>query len=181
MMAELIMNAQNKDENAMMHLIFKFDPLLKKYAGKLKREDAYEDMRAYFIELIHFIDINNLRNPSEAGIVTYISRSVYTYYCHKVREIRYDRKEVAMTALSSEQIYLLESTFSTKESSNIFLELEAEKYLTEDEYLITHLIFEEGYSTEDVARMKKCSRQSVNQIKKRALKKIASLMDVKTR
>lgn len=178
MLAELIINAQSKDENAMMSLVFKFDPLLKKYARKLNRKDAYEDMTACFIELIHFIDIKKLRNHSDASIVTYISRAVYTCYCRKMKEVIYCRNEVVMADLSTEQIYMLESKLSTKENSDLLWELEAEKYLTEKEFVTIDLIFIKGYSTEEVARMEQCSRQSVNQTKKRALKKIAILMDV---
>ena len=56
MLMELIINAQNKDENAMLRLISRFNLLLKKYARKLNQEDAYADMVTYFIELIHSIN-----------------------------------------------------------------------------------------------------------------------------
>lgn len=181
MLVELIMNAQSKDENAMVNLIFKFDPLLKKYARKLDHEDAYEDMIVYFIELIHYIDIKRLKNPTDGGIVTYINRAVYNYYCRKVKELIYSRNEIVMSDLSAEQNYMLESRFSTKEKSDFLRELEAEKYLTEKEFATIDLIFIKGYSAEEIAGMKQCSRQSVNQTKKRALKKIASLMDIKMR
>lgn len=175
MLMELIINAQNKDENAMMSLISRFNLLLKKYARKLNQEDAYADMVTYFIELIHSINIKNLKNPSDAGVVTYINRSVYNYYCYKIKEIVLRKNEIVMTDLSTEQVYLLQSKLSTKE--NVW-ELDLEKHLTEKEFATIYLIFVKGYSAERIARIKKCSRQSVNQTKKRALKKIRLLMDI---
>ncbi len=83
-----------------------------------------------------------------------------------------------MTDLSTEQVYLLQSKLSTKENDNLFWELDLEKHLTEKEFATIYLIFVKGYSAERIARIKKCSRQSVNQTKKRALKKIRLLMDI---
>lgn len=178
MLMELIINAQNKDENAMMNLISRFDLLLKKYARKLNQEDAYADMATYFIELIHSVNIKNLKNPSDAVIVTYINRSVYNYYCYKIKEIVSHKNEIVMADLSTEQVYSLQSKLSTEENNNLFWELNLEKYLTEKEFATVYLIFVKGYSAERIARIKKCSRQSVNQTKKRALKKIKLLMDI---
>lgn len=51
-------------------------------------------------------NIKNLKNPSDAGVVTYINRSVYNYYCYKIKEIVLRKNEIVMTDLSTEQLYL---------------------------------------------------------------------------
>lgn len=172
MLKEWIINAQHNDDNSMINLINKFDPLFKKYAWKLYHEDSYTDIVAFFIELIHSINVKKLTNPSDPGIITYINRAVHNYYCHKVKEIVRQKQEIVMADLTSEQMHLLQSKSSTTDSINVFAELELEKYLTQKEYIVIYLIFSEGYSAEDIAKIKNQSRQSINQTKKRALEKI---------
>lgn len=45
MLKDSIAAAQQKDSNALLALIEKFKPLLKKYAYKLHYEDAYYDLQ----------------------------------------------------------------------------------------------------------------------------------------
>lgn len=56
MICRLLVRAQRGDEEAMLELIKRFQPLLRKYAKKLRYDDAYEDCRLFFIELIKSVD-----------------------------------------------------------------------------------------------------------------------------
>ena len=55
MISTLIYNAKFGDKLAMEQLLHKFHPLLKKYANKLKYEDALSELTLFFIELVHKI------------------------------------------------------------------------------------------------------------------------------
>lgn len=176
MLKEWIFNAQHNDDHSMISLINKFEPLLKKYAWKLYYEDSYADIIVFFIELIHSININKLTNPSDPGIITYINCAIHNYYCHKVKEVIRQKQEIVMADLTSEQMHLLQSQSSTTDPINAFTEFELEKYLTKKEYIVIYLIFSEGYSAEDIAKIKNQSRQSINQTKKRALDKIKKII-----
>ena len=81
-----------------------------------------------------------------------------------------------MTDLTSEQIHLLQCTLTITDPIRICSELNLKKYLTQKEYIIIYLIFSEGYSAEDIAKLKHQTRQSINQTKKRALEKIKKIL-----
>ena len=68
MLCELVNKAQIGDENAMIELIARFDPLLKKYASKLNYEDAYEDALLFFIELIKRLRLDTLKDGGDCNV-----------------------------------------------------------------------------------------------------------------
>lgn len=176
MLKELIISAQKKNNDAMMALIDSFQPLLKKYARKLNIEDSYDDLLLGFVELIQNMDIPKLKISTDAVIVTYISRSMHNYYCHKLKDIIYQKQEIVMSALTCEQDYFIQNKMSSIDLQDIFVELNLRKHLTPKENMIIYLIFVKGYSSEDIAQINNQSRQSINQTKKRALKKIKKLL-----
>ena len=55
-------------------------------------------------------------------------------------------------------------------------ELKVSCFLNENEYQVIRLIYMEGYTSAEIARMANKSRQAVNQIKIRALKKIKNIL-----
>lgn len=56
MFYNLLVKAQLGNQEAMLELINRFQPLLKKYARKMEYDDAYEDCVLFFIELIKKIN-----------------------------------------------------------------------------------------------------------------------------
>lgn len=178
MLKDLIIRTQDKNDEALLMLIEKFKPLMKKYAWKINCVDAYDEILLYFIKLMKNIKISNLRNQTDAGIVTYISKSIHSYYCHQIQKIIRTNNEVVMSDLSDEQLYLVQGAMSAKDKTNVFVEWGFEQYLTSNEIKVIYLIFVQGYSSVEVAKIRKQSRQSVNQIKKRALEKIRKVISV---
>ena len=61
MLYETIDRAQNGDKEAMQKLVDQFTPLMRNRANKLGYEDAYENIRLYFIELIYFMKLEKIR------------------------------------------------------------------------------------------------------------------------
>ena len=174
MLRKLLDQAQEHDESAMLELIQRFYPLFKKYAIKLEYEDAYEDLILWFIELIKSYKLAALQ---EEVIVSYIQVSVNNYYNKKIGKIIESKREIALFALSEEYIYFLEAKEAKEDSRNLFWELNISEILNESEHLILHLVFNHGYSTAETARILGKSRQTVNQQKKRALKKLRKTLD----
>ena len=72
MISTLIYNAKFGDKLAMEQLLHKFHPLLKKYANKLKYEDALSELTLFFIELVHKIPMQMLQSANEGKLVKYI-------------------------------------------------------------------------------------------------------------
>jgi hypothetical protein len=67
MTADLINQSQTGNNDATLALIEKFNTLLKKYAYKLFYDDAYSDLLVDFIELLHNIQLDHLRDAKLSG------------------------------------------------------------------------------------------------------------------
>ena len=173
MLCELVNKAQIGDENAMIELITRFDPLLKKYASKLNYEDAYEDALLFFIELIKRLRLDTLK---DGVIVTYINVSIVNYYNKKIKKIIGLKKEILISDLTQEQMYCVEVKTAKEDKRDILKELKVSYFLNENEYQVIRLIYIEGYTSAEIDRMANKSRQAVNQIKIRALKKIKNIL-----
>lgn len=172
MLYDQIALAQNGDKPIMLALIERFTPLITKYSKLLNTEDAFEDMRLVFIELIMGLKLDKLRSHSDGVIVAYITKSIRTKYIAK--NIRHE--------LEADMVYWddLDELFQKKhEPSNPLFSAEKDfvrvippNVLNKKELDIITMIYLYGYSAAEIARAKKITRQAVNQIKMRALKKL---------
>lgn len=91
MICRLLARAQQGDEEAMLELINRFQPLLKKYAKKLRYDDAYEDCLLFFIELVKTMDLKKLNTMRDQSIAAYIKVSVAHFYSK--RRVEFMRKK----------------------------------------------------------------------------------------
>ena len=169
MLRKLLKNAQSHDKDAMEKLIQHFYPLFKKYSIKLNYEDAYEDMILWFIELVKSKKLEMLQ---EEVIVSYIHVCVVNYYNKKIEKVIKEKREVIFSDLSEEQIYFMEVKMAKGDTQDIFWELNMVEVLNDNELHILHLVFNEGYSTAEIARKLGKTRQAINQQEKRALHKL---------
>lgn len=176
MLYELIQNAQKGNKEAMLELINRFSPLFKKYAKKLNYEDAYEDIVLYFIKLVKIFKLSEMKNSEEAAIVSYINIAVVNFYHKSVYKAVKDKKEIAISVLTEEQRYYIESLLVKSDVPDILLELKGKDFLDEKEYKLLSMIYVEDYSVAEIARMYNKTRQSVNQMKQRILKKLRKVM-----
>jgi hypothetical protein len=100
MIIDLITKAQEGNEDAALLMIKKFNPLLKKYAYKLSYEDAYDDLLLDFIELIHNIRLDHIRNKDEGSMVSYICTSVRASYIKRLMDIKKLHDFISFSELS---------------------------------------------------------------------------------
>ena len=175
-MDHAIYNAQKGDKEAMLELIQKFSPLFRKYARKLNYEDAYEDIILFYMEMIRSVNLERIVSLEDGAVISYINVSIINYYNKRVRQIIRCEKEVALSDLTEEQKYYVEARAAKLNQTDFFAELGIKSLLSEKEYQIIYQIYEEGYTAAEIARISQQSRQSVNQLKQRALKKIADFL-----
>ena len=167
MLIHQIQLAQNSDEKAMLDLIETFSPLLEKYARVLGDvEDSKSDLTLFFIELILKIKHDKMRTTGDGAIVLYIEKAVKYHYIALSKKKRsqvnheIELPEQAEHFLPEQRpIY---STFGLLDTLSSF-----EKMVVERTVL-------QGYSSADVARETNCTRQYINQVKKRALSRLES-------
>ncbi|RKI79750.1 sigma-70 family RNA polymerase sigma factor [bacterium 1xD42-87] len=175
MICRLLARAQQGDDEAMLELINRFQPLLKKYAKKLRYDDAYEDCLLFFIELVKTMDLKKLNTMRDQSIAAYIKVSVAHFYSKKTRGIYEKEREIAFSDLTEEQRYYVETKTAKQDEQNIFTELGVDKFLNPNEKSILYLVYARGYTIAEIARKYHKSRQTVNQLKMRTLKKLRKI------
>lgn len=178
MTADLIVQSHGGNTDATIALIHKFNPLLKKYAYQLHYDDAYDDIRVDFIQLIHDIDLDRIQNPCEGCLVSYIGKAMRCVFIKKSRQRKSLQNMISASELEDSQICRMESLLS-REDSYFQCELpEMESVLTGPEASVIQMVYINGDSVCKTAQRLGTSRQAVNQMKNRALKKLRmQLMD----
>ena len=171
MLANIIAYAQEGNQEAMLQLIARFQPSLRKHAKLLKYEDSYYDLVALFIESIHRMKLEKLKNKSEGATVNYVVNSIYHSYC-KLVEIAAEQRRFpcSLEELNGRQIY---TSASCNPPTYSKLELPC-NLLTSREVHVIRLLYEKGLSVTEVASKLHITRQSVNQTKLRAESKLKS-------
>ncbi|AGC67701.1 RNA polymerase sigma factor, sigma-70 family [Thermoclostridium stercorarium subsp. stercorarium DSM 8532] len=172
MTIDIIAKLQNGNGNAAIVLINKFNPLLKKYAYKLNYEDAYNDLLADLISLLNNLQISNIKNQREESIVSYIRTSIHSFYVKRLIQIKRLRNISLYSQLNDKERYYIESLPST---TDVYSDCELhyiKKILTKQEFKIIYMIYFLGYTVTEIAKSQNVSRQAVNQMKNRVLKKL---------
>lgn len=164
------------DDEAALQLLEMFDKLLKKYARLLGTEDAYEELRLFFFELLDRLKCKNLCGNSDGYAVSYISKSVKNQYI-ALSKARNSRKEDTFSDMSEEQMVYVEQIAATDDRVDISSYFPSGNKLSEREKLILQQFFVDDYSIEEIAQRLNISRQAVNQAKKRALNKIREALN----
>ena len=176
MLIDSIILAQQGHDPDMLLLISKFSGIFKKYGRKLGYEDAEQDLTADFIELIHHINLEKLNNTSDGAIVNFLVQSMYHFYIKRLKkEIDQKVPVVSLEDLTPTQsnLLLVQAAVELEESISMYFPSSG---LSEREMLILTAVYAHGYSVSDIAKHLRVSRQNVNQIKKRAEKKIHQIL-----
>lgn len=173
----MIMSLVNSlpNEEAYLQLLELFDKLLKKYARLLGSEDAYEELRLFFFELLEKMKHNDLSSSSDGFAVSYISKSVKNHYIALSKARKACRVEL-FSDISEEQMIYIEQISATDDCANISLYFPSQNKLSEREVEILYSFFLDGCSIEEIAQRLDISRQAVNQAKNRALNKIRNAL-----
>lgn len=173
MLIDQIFRAQQGDPDAMEFLVAKFEPILKKYSRKLFWEDALSDMTAAFLELIHGLQLDKLRCKEDGALVNYIAQSVRNVYLALLRNFFNRPQEVTSLDEATEALKLETIAYVDKREEDNFLDLLALcPDLTEKERTVLTQIYYWGYTSVEIAESLSTSKQNINQIKQRGLKKL---------
>lgn len=173
MLIDQITRAREGNPDDIESLITKFDPILKKYSRKLFWEDAYNDMIVEFIDLIHKFPIQNLRSKDDGVLVNYIAQSVRNVYLALLRDFFNSPQEVTSLDEATEALKLETIAYVDKREEDNFQDLLALcPDLTEKERAVLTQIYYWGYTSVEIAASLSTSKQNINQIKQRGLKKL---------
>lgn len=161
-LCNLIPKAKNGDQNAMMEIIKRFTPIIKKYAYKLNYEDTEQDLILNLIQTIHKMPLLNF----DGQAVSYITSSIrHCYIMHLQKHIQKREREV---------YYEQDFTGSSDENLNIYNEIHIDLQSALDklspiqrEIIISKFFFYK--SDKDITAMLNISRQTVYKNKIKAL------------
>lgn len=172
MLYTLIQQAQSRNDSAVLQLVKQFEPLLHKYARLLKGEDAYEILLTDFVELLYKMDLSQINNPSDAALVRYIQQAIsHQYIYHSKKRCSVNDNEICFADLSEAQQHELDAVYSAADQYDDIGHAQLNQVLTSKERKILLLTCVYGVSSAEIARELHVSRQHINQIKQRAIKK----------
>lgn len=165
----MVYKCQNGNKESLMKIIFKFKPLIKKYARKLKFEDSTSELVSALIETVFFLPIHSKEYlKRDECIVGYINMSIKNKYINLSKKYcKISNMELELNEDIS--IKCNKDTYAITDNKIFINELLNELTVLQKEIIIKK--FFEDYKDNDIATQLGISRQAVNRIKNRALKK----------
>lgn len=162
-LCDLISEAKHGNDDAMLQIINRFVPLIKKYSKKLNYEDAENDLIFNIIQIVHQMPSFN----NDGNAVSYINRSVQNFCSANIKK--------QISTREHEILYEPEWISSQDESSQNYNELQIDlqmalKKLSEDQRKVIISKFILLKSDKDIMKELNISRQMVYKHKVKALK-----------
>lgn len=161
-LCDLILKAKSGDRNAMLEIIERFTPIIKKYSYKLNYEDTEQDLILNLIQAVYKMPLLNL----DAQAVSYISNSIRHCYIINLRK----------HILSREHEVCFEHDFTNSADGSAYINNEIHIDLqqaldklsaVQREIIIAKFIFSK--SDKEITAELKISRQTVYKNKIKAL------------
>lgn len=167
---ELIKVAQNTNGQALLALVEKFKPLTFKLCGFLAYEDACQDLECELINLLLKLSIERFGELGDAAVLSYIKKSMYHYYIFLSKRQNQFQKSCPFSCLNEQETRMVENISSPVDSTITNQELidDLRKCLSSRELEVIYQHYFLLMSIQEIAQNYSCSRQSVNQSKKRA-------------
>ena len=177
---QLIKLAKENDENAMLDIIEKFQPVINKYFIKsCYNKDVKSALELKLIELIKCeINLDNMRELNEGSLVNYIAASLYHQYIAISSGKNSVKLKLEILCEDNILIDLNESVdfYDSNIDDRILFE-SLRGLLTEREFDCVYYIVFEGYTAAELAEYLHISKQACNQCKRRALEKIREFFE----
>lgn len=168
-----VLFAKEGNSEVLMELIKQFKPLLKKYAWDLGYEDSYEDLQLEFIKLIKEFPAENLSLKNDAGVVSYIKKSIYHSFIALSKKEHNHQYDIPFSDLEDEDNPNKIDGILAEEDSYYFADLEfLHKILTGTGYDIIIECFYFKRSIKEIAEKRKLSSAAISKSKRKALEKL---------
>ena len=173
MFSERILRAQSGSQEDMLFIIQKFEPQLKHYSRRLHSEDAQSELTLRFIETIHAMNLDSLRSQGDGTDMRRLFSPVCTKCLHLIASIQEDGRAAGiLEELTEAQLLGLVAPIREREVLDFSELLDTCPELTKKERKVLTLIYLHGYTSVDIARIVHTTKQNINQVKMRALKKL---------
>lgn len=161
----LIESIQKEDNSVIKEIIAIFSSQLESYSKKLDGDDTYQDLLVFLFLLIKNLCLEKINTKTEQVLLAYISKSLRHEYIRLSRIRTALRSQETSTYTLPVQPPLDDNTAPT--AINDLLGL-----LRPKEEAIVRLIYFYGFSVQEISLRQHVSRQAINKIKIRALRKL---------
>ncbi|SHJ93119.1 RNA polymerase sigma factor, sigma-70 family [Clostridium cavendishii DSM 21758] len=171
-LCELIERAKDDDKDALYTIIERFYPSIRKFSSKLNYDEAETDLVIFFILLLQKINLSNFKTRNEGIIVNYLYSSLRNKYIdiyRKLKKNRYTTTELITDVLTDKA----NSAFD----ESILMKMVLEN-LSEKERVVIIEIYYMNNKYKDIESKLNLSRQSINNIRNKALKKIRNSLEM---
>lgn len=160
--------AQQNNQEALQDIIIQFNPLLQKYASQLDYEDGRNDLVVFMINFIKHINLH--RFEADAQLTAYLEVSVrHEFY----RLAKKHQKLIQSEQLTeNKDIEKLQQSFTIDTECDFVIDVCRSDRFTQKERNVLYLHYVLDYSIAEIATAYRISRQAVNQLKNRAIKKM---------
>lgn len=153
-----------KGDMSVFPVIFsEFEGLIKHYSRKSEAEDTAEELSVFLLELLYKLDASRFAGVSGDGLSRYIAVSLRNKYI--AYSSQNDKFKKSTLCIPNECTYIEDSTKLT------FLK-DALKYLTPKQKAVIQLKYIYNYSDVEIGLRLNITRQSVNQLKIRAIERL---------
>lgn len=166
-------NEAQTNKQYFLKIIQDFLPLNQKYAYKLGYDDALSDMQLDFIHLIRNFNTDHFYPKKDQYVLGYIKKAVYNSYIkHAKNDYNYRNHYYPISSLTTDDEYLLNRLCFTYDHYEEINWRKLKSILTEQQYKIILFLYYLDKSVSETGHALGISRQSVNQTKNKALKKL---------
>ncbi|RKJ82610.1 sigma-70 family RNA polymerase sigma factor [Butyricicoccus sp. 1XD8-22] len=172
MLYQTVMDARSGSQEAAEYLVGQFSPLLHSYAKKLHREDAFEDIRCDFWEIIMQAPLDKLRTSDDYTLLSYFAKAIRSRFIKRLDKQLNEKGTLSYSDLLDQEKYKIECATAVWDDYSHGLFQSIKGILNEKEYEVIYALYYHNISVPDLAEKLSVSRQNINQIKNRALKKL---------
>lgn len=176
MLFQTISAARSGSETAANELITQFSPLLHRYARDLHTEDAYEDMRCDFWEIITSMPLDRMKDTSDFALLGYFKKAVRTRFIKRLNRITAAKGTLPYSDLMDSEKYKLECRTARWDDYSRGFFHNIRHLLNEKEFSVIVSLYYDDISVPELADSMGVSRQNINQIKNRALAKLRRML-----
>lgn len=174
---KIISAAQANNSDAMMDLIVKFDPIIRKYTRMMKYdEDFRSDLTLHLIEIINSIDLGKLKIQNDCSIINYIKKSLHHQYILLSKKQKIYRNHENFFEYEDIEGWLGEDHSTEDNINSMITDNLMKSVLSEREYICVKLMIVDGMSSAEAAKILNITRQTVNEAKIRGLSKLKAVL-----
>lgn len=157
---ELIFKCKEGDKKSIEVLCDKFSPLIKHYSFYLNDEEAYNYLIITLITCVNNMPIKLERFTSDKYILSYIKSSIFNSYKYfKMSKSKYNKSLYLVDNILEIENNLPDENYFY--NSTIFF-IDLKRILSDKEYSLFQLKYQQGLKDKEIAEMYKVSRQAIN-------------------